>query len=79
MKEGDLVRDKENPDDRLVIKAVSTDEAREWFISDIGKTVAQVNPEYPDTDSVIHAKYIIGDGIESDSVYTFPESRLESI
>lgn len=72
--------DRENPDDRLIIQSVDTDSAREWFIDAIGKTVAEVNPEYSGDDRVVHASYILQDGeTAGERVYTFPESRLKPI
>lgn len=80
VKPDQIVIDRENPDDRLVVQAISSDSAREWLINEINKTVAEVNPEYSGDDRVVHASYLLQDGeTASEKTYSFPESRLKSI
>lgn len=78
--QGEVVVDKNAPewsnDDRLVVEKVTDVESTDYVIekSDFGrdKNVADVNPVYPDSDTVVEAYYFDGDN----ETYAFPISRL---
>lgn len=71
---GDVMHDTESEfgNDLVTVEEVTESEADEVFIHDLGKTVAKVNPRYPNDDRVIKASYVDG----NDEIYSFPVSRL---
>lgn len=90
LKPNDRVRDREERNDTLRVIGVTTDRAKEWFIDEIDLTVAEANPDYPNGDRVVIAKYeteyqeyddgsIVTKSRLSAKAYAFPESRLEKV
>lgn len=89
IQEGDTVIDVESEEkDELRVKSIRSDRAKEVFIRAIGKTVAEVNPEYPSDDKVAVCSYLIRHtewntgGVEhsykvGEKRFSFPISRLE--
>jgi len=90
IEKGQIVVDREDPEDKLLVSALTGEESREWFISEIGKTVAEVNPAYSDTSEVVLAKYVKDIQsydeklrlekriiIENHKKYSFPSDRLK--
>lgn len=81
---GDVVRDRETGN--LLVVARATDRrADEWFLEDVGSTVADYanNRGYPADDVVVEAVYPFVDSrrksIFDGKRYAFPRSRLERL
>lgn len=78
---GDHVRDREDPDSAtMVVVGLPLQRAATYNIGD-GRTVADVNPEYPDTEPV--AEVVFPDRTDvylcEQREYAYPEARLERV
>jgi len=80
---GDMVADKNRPDDvRLIVVGLSDLQANEKRYNGIN-TVADANPGYPEDDAVVLCIY--SDALDNPTVdpekdsYAFPRSRLELV
>ncbi|QLG47878.1 hypothetical protein [Natrinema halophilum] len=78
---GDHVQDREDPDATMVVVNLDTLRADAYELEDGGPTVAQVNPDYPETDDVVEVIYPDRTDLtlEGKKRYAFPRSRLEVV
>ncbi len=76
---GDHVEDRDNPDTTMVVIDLGTLRADRYELGNGGPTVADVNPEYPETDVV---EVVFPDRTDMDidqKCYTHPKTCLERI
>lgn len=81
---GDILVDENAPDwstdERVEVVNITDKTAENYTIQEriykADKTVATANPNYPENDTVIEAKYLDEDWYPTGDTYAFPESRL---
>lgn len=77
---GDHVGDREDTDATLIVLGLPGMVAREyWFGAGEGKSVAQANPEYPETDEVIECAFSkrTDTDLRDAERYAYPVGRLK--
>jgi len=87
--EGDIVEDKETPPswsetNYLKVESVTDIPANQYLVEDAtddywATTVAEMNPDYPDVDTVVECYYITTEEKAASKKYAFPESRLTPV
>jgi len=78
---GDHVQDRSDPGVTMVVAELPPHEAGEYRLDGTAKTVADVNPDYPDDDDVVEIVYPerTTAAIGNLKRYAFPRSRLECV
>ncbi|UHQ96443.1 hypothetical protein [Natrinema halophilum] len=78
---GNHVQDREDPDATMVVVNLDTLRADAYELEDGGPTVADVNPQYPETDDVVEVIYPQRTDLtlEGKETYAFPRERLEVV
>ena len=77
---GDHVSDREDPDATMLVVGLPLKRAATTMIDD-ERTVADVNPDYPETDAIVEVIFA-GDAdtdVDHSKRYAYPRSRLERV